>query len=111
MLRLALIAILLLCSGACENASPIPPLVAGLSDGEATEARFDARIKKHFAVGTSVRSLLDELRSQGFEVKPAYDMADYRIGDGFCEIVWSVRWRAKGGKLLEAAGLHFQRCP
>jgi hypothetical protein len=80
------------------------------ADADTGERQFDARIKSRFALGTPEEQLPEELRSQGFEISPSYEQADYTRPDGwFCQSVWSVRWRATTGKLTDVRGLAFQR--
>ncbi len=110
--RLFIIATTICLAGCGEETGPLPPLAAGLPTSiDVAELQFDARIKRQFAIGTSEQQLVEELRSQGFDIKSSSGQADYTRPDGwFCQTVWSVRWRATTGKLTDASGLHFQRC-
>ena len=77
------------------------------SEGEKV---FDQRVKAQFPVGSSERTMVDQLRSQGFSVEaaPFYDgwrAANVRRGI-VIQTLWSVRWRATANRIDEVVGIY-----
>jgi len=78
---------------------------------EGTKA-FDARVKARFPPGTSEEALRAELKRQGFERLPDHPDPDGLRCATFCrnelifKTLWSVRWRANGGRVGEIFGVY-----
>ena len=74
---------------------------------------FDARVKERFPVGTSEEGLRAELHKQGFQLSSAYhgfQDATYRRRFPF-RVSWSVRWKARRGRVVDVWGAEGTRRP
>jgi hypothetical protein len=104
-----------LATASCSGEDSLPPLARGLpSEVEPATAVFDARVKQHYAVGTSEDTLIADLRRQGFAVEPArYGMraADLYRPNGCGRTLWSVRRQIDGSrKLTSIWGVYGLQC-
>jgi hypothetical protein len=69
---------------------------------------FDERVKARFPIGMSEVNLIQELRNQGFSIDRKYfDHESATITRGLVlRTIWSVRWRAKAGRVEEVWGIY-----
>ena len=92
---------------------PLPPLARDLP-ARVTEAEplFDARVKARYPVGSSEEAVMAELGAQGFRSVGRADGRDAWRDFSFerrrfpFTTLWSVRWRARGGRIEEIWGVH-----
>lgn len=78
------------------------------------EKVFDRRVKAKFPIGTSEGDLIAELRSQGFSVdfRGRCVVQSAKIERGLIfRTGWSVRWRAKAGRIEEIWGVYGVAAP
>ena len=79
------------------------------------ERTFDQRVKSHFPPGTDETRLAAELRNQGFRQGMPYegvqDASYIQRHFPFFQTIWSVRWRARNGKVTEIWGVYGSRGP
>ena len=77
------------------------------SSSDEGEKEFDRRAKAKFPVGMREADLIEELRSQGFAINS--NSIDCKTATKTRGIVfrtlWSVRWRAKSGRIEEVWGV------
>lgn len=99
-------------------APALPTLLDGLPESktEADQQVFQARLAKHFHVGsTEVDDLIDELRDDGFTVDADQNVATYErqadISDK-CRRSANIRWsRGEGDELATITGGYSLHCP
>ena len=71
--------------------------------------QFDQRVKRVFPVGSSEASMTQELERQGFSRSPTFDgieSADFSRAEVLSSTSWSVRWRARAGRIVEVWGVY-----
>jgi hypothetical protein len=89
----------------------LPPIAQGMQSGfEQGDALFKERVRSRYPIGTSERTLIGDLQRQGFTLSPDRSHADLKRFIGCGDKVWSVRWRAHGGKVAEVIGLFYPNC-
>jgi hypothetical protein len=104
--------LIIVSAGLLSGCNPVRPEIGRDLPEDVTQAEriFDARVKARFPVGTDERRLLSELQRQGFRPSPNFgdgirDASFYR--DEFVtKTVWSVRWRANAGHVVEIWGVY-----
>ena len=97
---------------------PLPPLARGLpSKVLEAEPLFDRRVKARYPVGTPEEAVMGELGAQGFrpvggtDGPAGYRDLTFRRKRFPFTTLWSVRWRARAGKIEEIWGVHGIRGP
>lgn len=92
----------------------LPPLARGLdSTFSKGDAQFKGRVRARYPIGSSEKRLLADLQAQGFtaQVHPGdLSMAELRRFIGCGDTLWSVRWRARGGKIAAVSGVYGAIC-
>lgn len=95
----------------------LPEIARGLPpDFAEGEAVLNARLRSRFPIGTPEKALVAELRKQGFPMPPVRDSEGNAYADSTCDgvisqTIWSVRWRAKEGRIVEIWGMYATRAP
>jgi len=100
---------------ALRTASPViatPPLVRDLPLGPAEAGlAFRARVTDAFPPGSSEADLLERLRAEGFRRRiygegspPKTPWAFFEVPLSGCVVTWRVRWQARDGRIVSAAG-------
>jgi hypothetical protein len=92
-------------------ADPIPPIAQGLPRTFGPTPDFDARIRHRFPIGSGEVSLIDELRTEKFDIAETQDSssqyrrtAQYHQNDFPCGETWTVRWVADKGQIMGIEG-------
>jgi hypothetical protein len=98
---------------ACKPAEPQigRDLPSTYAEGEQV---FDRRVKVRFPAGTSEQSVIAELHRQGFRLLPTREGvrdATFIRDEWIFQTIWSVRWRAKDGRIQEIWGVYGGRAP
>lgn len=72
---------------------PKPELIKNLPNNiSLAETKFDRRIKQRFLVGSSERKLIQDLKSQGFQVNSFARNAVFKTSNLACRLNWIIRW-------------------
>jgi hypothetical protein len=113
-MRKLLLLFLLATIAACGPAKE-PDIGKGLPPNYIVGERlFDERVKRQFPIGTSEKSLVAELERQGFSKLQTYEGvhdATFKQREFPTETIWSVRWRATDGRVVEIWGVYGVRAP
>ena len=73
---------------------PKPELIENLpSNISHAESKFDRRIRQQFLVGSSERKLIQDLKSQGFQVNSSTQSAVFKTSNLACRLNWIIRWK------------------
>ena len=92
----------------------LPSIAQGMdSTFSKGDEQFKKRVQLRYPVGSSEKRLIADLQSQGFaaDIRPGdLSSADLKRFIGCGDKVWSVRWRAKGGRLTEVFGVYGAVC-
>ena len=95
----------------CSSGKPKTPEIGEGLTQSASEGQkaFDARVKDRFAVGSSVDTMVSELKEQGFEESTfpndKFRTLDYRNNRFPVHTLWSIRWRQDQGRIAEIWGV------
>lgn len=114
-MRLKLVCATALIVGGC--AAIPPPLARDLPQGDRNRTlALQARLSERYPIGSSESVLTDELRKEGFSIKP-FDPLHRIVRDRFdfmarhgrfdivgCNVDWDVYWAARNGVITAISG-------
>jgi hypothetical protein len=97
----------------CCGHPTVPPAITDGLDFSATvlteqkqSQRWTAHLQQHFPVGSSVESLQDALRQQGFQIYQPRRTASYDWGGMPCLFTLTVEWTEDKAHRLASVGGH-----
>jgi hypothetical protein len=71
---------------------------------------FDERVKGAYPIGMSEADLVGDLRSKGYSIEVPANEADWGcatiLRGVIFQHIWSVRWRARAGKIDDIWGVY-----
>lgn len=90
----------------CACTKAVPPIARGLAIPFGPTPEFGSRLQSRFPVGSSVGTLLAELRAEGFSIHidPLVSTATYEVVEFPCRDVWKVEWEAAAQKITSITG-------
>jgi hypothetical protein len=76
--------------------NPLPQLVANLPSNSSADATFNKRVKERFPIGSSSKTLTDELYKDGFvpgDFEHEWLVMTFTRTNGLVQEKWNVAWK------------------